>query len=153
MLTCDNPPLEHYDYDELEEEGSRCGCPLCVNYWDLLAEQNFYSAVCAKHKHDCRCKSCMERNASHVSYMAALSKRDTYSELSFIISRRMEETKHTHVTGPEFLRWVYSRMADRGWKTEGWWAITSANISLQEWIDQWQVQCLPERMWGVSGLY
>lgn len=153
MLICDSPPLEHFDYDELEDENSQCGCVLCTAYRDSLAEFTYYSAICSRHKRTCKCTYCKERNSSQIVHMAALNKRDTYSELSFVVNRRMDESAHTHLVGTQFLQWIYNRMIDKAWKTEGWWAIQASNFTLQDWIEQWQLAYLPRALWEVSGIY
>src|SRR5690348_13248663 len=78
------PPVVHFDYDELEAEGSECQCALCESYRTTFATYNDHRIMCKGHARSCSCYLCTQKNEVQLSYLAALSQRDTYCELSYL---------------------------------------------------------------------
>lgn len=100
--------------------------------------------MCKGHSRSCTCYLCTQKNEAQIAYLASVSKRDTYSELSYLVGERP--------LGPRFLDWLYGMMEDSKFKSDAWWAIRAPCATLQSWIDQWQGM-LPPRLVAVSGLY
>lgn len=139
------PPICHFDYDELEQQGHECDCYLCDQYREALDTYTHYLDVCRGHSRSCSCYLCTQKNKATITYLAALSKRDTYSELSFLTNHRP--------LGPQFLDWMYDRMTDNRFNSEAWWAIRAPMLMLQEWIERFHEKCLTPDLVAVSGLY
>lgn len=141
----DRPPIEHFDYDELGKTGEECQCPLCEAYRSTYEVYDNFNRINKYHKPGCACYVCSQKTEAQLSYLAALCKRDTFSELSYLT--------HQHRLGPTFLGWIYDRMQDRDFHSEAWWAIKAPAITLQTWMNLWQRRFMPKHLWGVSGLY
>lgn len=144
-LVCDAPTLAHFDYEELEDPATQCGCQLCKSYRETYEVYENYRQMCHGHSRSCTCFLCTQKIETHLSHMAALSQRDTYSELSYLT--------HGKEQGPRFLRWVYEKMMDSSFRSEAWWAIRAPCRSLAEWMIEWQIRYLPREVWEVSGVY
>jgi hypothetical protein len=142
------PPIAHYDYDELEEKGRECTCALCENYRTTFAIYDEYRIMCRGHERSCSCYLCTQKNEVQISYLAALSQRDTYCELSYLTVGHSRKK-----LAPQFLGWLYSRMTDPTYRSEKWWAIKGPCKSLAEWMIEWQIANLPRHLWNVSGVY
>lgn len=141
----DRPPIEHFDYDEMEEPGSVCECPLCEAYRTTYEMYDNISKIAKHHKAGCSCYMCSQKTEAQIAYLAALSKRDTFSELSYLT--------HEHKLGSIFLGWIYDRMSDAKFHSDAWWAIKAPAVTLQTWMDIWQRKFMPRSLWAVSGLY
>lgn len=149
-LQCDAPPVAHYDYDALETDGLQCDCSLCKNYRESYDTYANYREMCKGHSRSCSCFLCNQKNETQLTYLAALSQRDTYSELSYLTLRHGDKPAKL---APQFLRWVYGKMTDQSYHSEAWWAIRAPCKSLAEWMIEWQLLYLPREAWGVSGVY
>lgn len=142
------PPVAHFDYDELEAEGSECKCALCESYRTTFATYNEHRIMCKGHSRSCSCYLCTQKNEVQLSYLAALSQRDTYCELSYLTVGRDRRK-----LAPHFLGWLYKKMTDPSYHSEAWWAIKAPCKSLAEWMLEWQITHLPRHLWAVSGVY
>lgn len=148
QIKCDAPSTAHYDYDELETPGAECDCSLCTGFRSSFVDYHAFRDMCKGHSRSCSCYLCTNKNEAQLVYLAALSKRDTYCELSYLTVGR-EQKK----LAPQFLAWIYARMVDPAYRPESWWAIKSPTRSLAEWMIEWQTLFLPEEVWDVSGVY
>jgi hypothetical protein len=76
--------------------------------------------------------------------MAAIAKRDTYSELSYLTNE--------HRLGKQFLNWLYDKVTDSNYKRDAWWAVRAFSRPCSTWIFEWQTLYLPRAVWAVSGM-
>lgn len=137
-----SPPTVHFNYDDLDE---KCHCALCSEYRSTLAHYIRRRKDTKGHSATCDCFMCVSKQAAILEMRVASNKRDIYCELSYLTNQ--------HRLGSQFLRWVYAKMTDEKFRGADWWANSSMQLTLRNWMDQWQHEYLPKEVWAVSGLY
>ncbi len=137
------PFLDHYDYSFTDSE---CSCTICTEWRLNLAElQRLQFSTKGHHKHHygrCGCEDCESKMRARSSYLAALSRRDLYSESSFHAAHMPPDV------GEKFMSWLLGVLLDRKLKSNGWWENTAPMVPL----GQWQVMFHRAEAAGVSGL-
>lgn len=133
------PPLEHYNYDAIEEKG--CTCILCTSLQDAEENVNFEKCMGRYHPYykECTCRSCK----AYENYLALWNKYNIYGELSY----NVKDCK----SGEPFLRWLFDLMRDESYKPDKWWANIGERPT-EMWIDRWH-NYLPKHLLTVSGLW
>jgi hypothetical protein len=128
-------PLDHYDYGEIDLQ---CSCGLCADWRKKLSDlQRFQSYLPRKNcEHEsCHpdlkgpCSDCKLALRSRMTYLAALNRRDLYSECSFHASN-MEPP----IVGEAFMRWVRAVVDDSTTRPDGWWTNKAPYLPMQFWI-------------------
>lgn len=126
------PSLNHYNYDDLSE---KCSCALCVAERDAAKEYADFINAHELHIWTCQCSQCKERNALYENLLLATSKRDTYSELSYLVQKHPER-------GP-FLAWVWrtTQHLNTTKKTfsRNWWVNRGMVTTLGWWFRKWKM--------------
>ena len=122
------PFLDHYDYSFTDSE---CSCAICVEWRLNLAElQRLQLSTKGHHKHHygrCGCKDCESKMRARSAYLAALSRRDLYSESSFHAAHMQPDV------GEKFMGWLLGVLLDRKLKSNGWWENTAPMVPLGQW--------------------
>ena len=115
-------PLEHFDYSLTD---SACCCQVCVDWRvKLIALKDAHTHI-ESHKRDCSCADCSAYMKSRSAYLAALNRRDLYSECSWH-ALDMEE-------GARFMGWLTGILFDRKLKSDGWWESRGPHLPLSYW--------------------
>ncbi len=114
-------PLEHYDYDQIET----CDCLFCRDYRRLMKVYHKTLKYCDGHKKRCKCKRCVIMKRARVNFIAVSSKRDVYSEFSYMM--------RGDPMGSEFMRWL-REFIETYEQTLGWWYSRSACVPRKFWI-------------------
>lgn len=129
------PPVEHHDYGELDVY---CCCDLC-NDWrqKLQCLQGFQVNLPKKDcvEESCHpdlkgpCAECRLALRQRMIYLAALNRRDLYSECSYHASRMDPE-----IVGESFMVYITKIVKDRKTRADGWWTNKAPYLPLQFWI-------------------
>lgn len=139
-------PIEHFNYDDLDEH---CECPLCLAYREAQRVDAEIRESSVGHRPDCHCTSCQNRKDAHIGLLAATNKRDIYSELSYLACKSKYQS--------DFMRWIGIRVLapdfPRAKISTMWWAYQAANHSLRWWADEWLRANIPQELWRSSGFY
>ncbi len=114
-------PLEHYDYDQIET----CDCLFCRDYRSLMRVYHRTLKYCEGHKKRCKCKRCIVMKRARVNFIAVSSKRDVYSEFSYMMK--------SDPRGAEFMTWL-REFIERYDQTLGWWYARSSCVPRRFWI-------------------
>lgn len=125
------PTLKHYNYDDLDTD---CHCTLCVQWRQSLSSYRDYMQDRPVHIWSCTCVPCKTRMRLYEEVLITSIKRETYSELSYLVEKHAEK-------GP-FLAWVWrSTQYDGNRKTfsRAWWADRGAKITLGWWLKKWKM--------------
>ncbi len=139
-------PFAHFNYDEVD---IFCQCPLCRSYFTAVMDFAFVLSVTEGHRWHCRCRLCDDKRTIHRTSLTAGSRRDLFSELSFLT--------HEHPFSRQFLSWVLAKIQDDRLKgtalrTDSWWANHSPKKPLSAWMTEWQRAYLSPALIAVSGL-
>lgn len=121
-------PLEHCDYRVLD---ARCICKVCVEWREALAAYEAGIERCSTHIRGCKCLDCKGMFRARSRYLAAMNRRDLYSESSFHASRNMVE-----LTGFKFMGWVTNIVGDRIERPDGWWEKSAPLLPLAHWFNK-----------------
>lgn len=127
--------LEHGDYGELD---IRCSCVLCEDWRAKLAVLQKFQAYLPRE--NCRefachpdlkgpCQDCRQALKARQTYLAALNRRDLFSECSFHAS--MMESP---MIGRAFMRWIREVIDNRETYPDGWWTNKAPHHPMQFWI-------------------
>lgn len=128
-------PLDHFDYGETDLQ---CSCTLCEDWRAKLSVLQGYQQMLPKKEClevSCHpdlkgpCPDCRLAMKSRMIYLAALNRRDLYSECSFHGSM-MENA----AVGRTFMRWIRNVIDDRKTYPDGWWTNKAPFLPLQFWI-------------------
>lgn len=127
--------LEHGDYGETD---LRCTCALCEDWRAKLAVLQKFQSYLPREtcpEYACHpdlkgpCADCRLGLKARMTYLAALNRRDLYSECSFHAS--MMESQ---MIGRSFMQWVRDIIDDRANYPDGWWTNKAPHHPLQFWI-------------------
>lgn len=141
-LVCEaiDPPREHFNYDDID---LFCRCTLCVKYFEAVLDFEFFLSVTEGHRWHCTCYLCGQKRKHHTTSLAESSRRDLYSELSYLT--------HAHPFAPPFLNWVLRIIRDATFKSESWWASHAQKRALSTWMVDWQRLYLSPPVIAASG--
>lgn len=117
-------PLEHYDYAVVD---TQCDCVVCEDWRATLKVYEVAVAVRADHKRSCLCRTCKDMYSARSKYLAAMNRRDLYSEASY---HAANEPK----LGVQFMSWIETQVAEPRPKSQNWWEIKSASLPLGKWF-------------------
>jgi hypothetical protein len=130
--------LDHFDYPDLDEK--LCPCTLCLKMRALNAYLAEAVTATSEHKGMCACDECKERGKRARAALAWSNRRDTYSEMSFLVQDKTWRTS--------LLRWLFAEVtkprADPSLtgRSDHWWIYEAEQKSLAEWIEDW-LETLP----------
>jgi hypothetical protein len=136
------PPQNHFNYDDIDVF---CRCALCTEYYRATGEFSFHTKLTVGHKWHCKCFMCSQRREAHIESLAAGSRRDLYSELSYLT--------HGHPYANRFLYWILQLIRDPCYKSDAWWATHSPKKPLNAWMNEWQKSNLSPALIAVSGMF
>lgn len=126
------PSLNHYNYDDLSEN---CTCTLCTTEKEAAVAYADFIKTHDLHIWTCQCEQCKDRGLLYEDLLLATSKRDTYSELSYLVQRHPEK-------GP-FLAWVWrtTQHLNTQKKTfsRNWWINRGMVTTLGWWFRKWKM--------------
>lgn len=126
------PSLNHFNYDELDQH---CHCPLCEAERDAATIYTNFTDIHELHIWTCQCKECKQRGKLYEDLLLATVKRDTYSELSYLVQKHPEK-------GP-FLAWVWrtTQHLNTQKKTfsRNWWINRGIVTTLGWWFRKWHM--------------
>lgn len=131
MLSCDEPPIEHFDYDQTE---ATCRCRLCDGYRQAKLKYEAARLERSKHHRMCQCEICTGHHASHLAFLAASNQREVYSEMSFVLAYGPTP----HRLAGQCLHWLYGKMLDPDYGNLWWWAMYSSRRALRTWIEDFE---------------
>lgn len=138
-------PTDHYDYAEIDEH---CSCDLCSEWRVKLANLNNFKQDLPKK--NCRektchpdlkgpCSDCRMALRARMVYLAALNRRDLYSECSYHASR-MEPP----IVGESFMDYISGIVMDRSARQDGWWTNKAPYLPIQFWITMFKRSLLSD---------
>lgn len=146
-LVCDFP-VEHYNYDVLDNPYDPCPCVLCVRARETILTANLLLIPDMHAPARCRCVACTQRKRADAAALEAINRRTVYSELSWLVRRQR--------WAPGFLQWLWIHVADLEWRPEmivwrpnwdaakqpkrsvrSWWMYETENKILASWIEDW----------------
>lgn len=128
-------PLDHYDYGELD---ALCECSLCQDwriklkflkqYQDNLPKKDCPEKSCHP---DLKgpCSDCRLGLRARMIYLAALNRRDLYSESSF-----HADAMDPPVLGEAYMAWIKGVIDDRKTREDGWWTNKAPYLPMQWWL-------------------
>lgn len=126
------PSLKHYNYDILDGD---CQCSLCEHWRKSVHEYGNFIADTPSHAWSCTCVTCRKKMKVYDRVLVASLKRETYSELSYLVENHPEK-------GP-FLAWVWraTQYPDGNRKTfsHSWWLDRGAKVTLGWWLRKWKM--------------
>lgn len=117
-------PLEHYDYETLD---AQCVCIVCEDWRGTAKALEKAREVIADHPRSCLCCECKAMYSARSRYLAALNRRDLYSEASYHATR-------DPALGPRFMSWVGVQMIEPRPKSQNWWEIKAPALPLLAWF-------------------
>lgn len=141
MLPSDQPPAQHFNYDELDDY---CRCSLCEGVRAARAAYDASRANRPKHNRLCKCEGCTAPRAAFTRQLAAANKRDLYCEVSYLMTGGPEP----HRLARHCMGWLYERITQAPESTR-WWAISADRIPLRKWLDDFTAEY--NTTYGVSG--
>lgn len=135
MPWSDEPPIEHFNYDVMDVD---CRCRLCDDYRQAKQTYEGTKRERSRHSRFCRCEHCIGHRDRLVDFLAASNRRETYSELSFILA----SGPVPHRQARECLRWFYGLATDADYNTRTWWALNSPQCTLSKWMELFEAATL-----------
>jgi hypothetical protein len=127
--------LEHHDYRVLDQD---CICFICEDWRTKLAILQSWQAKTAGHKLGCPCDGCRQKMRARSGYLAALARRDLYSEGSWHAAVAPHEIidspyiQQCSGVGAVFMDWLGGQVQR---KTDGWWENAAPFIALSTWFE------------------
>lgn len=123
-------PLQHFEYVELDKH---CHCPICESWRTAFARYNELLAKVwdhAKPLGKCKCEDCKVAMKARTPYLAALNRRDLYSEGSWHASTNM-------LKGERFMDWLHTEITGEK-HGDGWWAAYAPEMRLGRWMQLYE---------------
>lgn len=126
-------PLNHYVYPVLDVE---CCCWICSEWRRQRDLFDDMKRLTLTHTRSCMCWRCRKRREHQNSFLAAASRRELYSEMSF-------HAAHNKSYGPVLMNWISRELAEST-ETDGWWSTLAQAYSLSLWFSKFQGAVYPE---------
>ncbi len=133
-------PLEHYDYAAID---AHCGCGVCEDWRGTYKAFEAARLLIINHERSCLCVDCKAMYSARSRYLAALNRRDLYSEASYHATRDPS-------LGPQFMSWVGTQMVEPRPKSQNWWEIKAPALSLLTWFTTFEKASYAIQVSGAS---
>lgn len=117
-------PLEHSDYSYTDAD---CCCEICTDWRQKLEVIQAALKTTDGHRRNCYCDNCKKMRKAKAAYLAALNRRDFYSEMSWHAGH------YTSGLAIEMMNWVHDQLSS---KTDGWWYVASSRVMVGDWLDK-----------------
>lgn len=115
-------PLNHSDYSQIDSD---CDCQICRNWREKLQILNQSLSRVSGHHKSCFCNNCVVMWRDRTSYLAALNRRDLYSEMSWYSEDRPD--------GSALMKWITEQIHDY---SDKWWSERGGKITIGEWMER-----------------
>jgi hypothetical protein len=123
------PPLDHYDYGDLD---AQCICMVCLEWRTQLSRLQSLQERITHHGKACKCALCTQAMKARSAYLAALNRRDLYCESSWHASEMLPRL------GEHFMQWLGGQLADRRARDDRWWENWAPHLPIAYWQRCWR---------------